>query len=200
MNIFNKIADHYDSPKQIQLADIITKEVQKELIGINTSEKIALDYGCGTGLISLPLAEKFKELQLVDPAEAMLKIVNRKIEATGLKNTHVIADYFADGSNTVVKADVIIVSLVLLHVPNTEKVLQDLYNRLNPQGTILIVDFDKNEKINHEKVHNGFSQTELKKKMTDIGFHLPISRTFYHGENLFMNQAASMFILRAGKM
>lgn len=199
MNVFNQIADHYDSPKQLKLANSIVEEIKKELIEMDVSEKTALDYGCGTGLIGLPLATYFRSMVLVDPAEEMTRIVSQKIKGMALENTQVIADYFTAKKRLTVKADVIIVSLVLLHVPDTQKLLQDLYDQLKPKGTIFIVDFDKNEKIYQEKVHNGFLQTDLKRQMETIGFHSPVSRTFYHGEKIFMNQDASLFILYADK-
>ncbi|HZG71257.1 MAG TPA: hypothetical protein VEY51_06915, partial [Chondromyces sp.] len=55
-------------------------------------------------------------------------------------------------------------------------------------------DFDKNDKINHPKVHNGFSHEELKKRLSEVGFKSIEIKTFYHGNRIFMNQDASMFI------
>ncbi|SEM51639.1 ubiE/COQ5 methyltransferase family protein [Mesobacillus persicus] len=49
-------------------------------------------------------------------------------------------------------------SFVLLHIPDTDKILQELFDILNNGGKLIIVDFDKNDKIHHPKVHNGFSQ------------------------------------------
>ena len=85
-------------------------------------------------------------------------------------------------------------SLVLLHIPDTEKILHQLFNILNQDGTLIIVDFDKNEKIYHPKVHNGFSHDDLKQKLTEAGFHSTQIRTFYHGTRIFMKEDASMFI------
>ncbi len=54
------------------------------------------------------------------------------------------------------KADIVLMSLVLLHIPDTKKILQELFNILNDGGKLMIVDFDKNDHISHPKVHNGF--------------------------------------------
>ena len=85
-------------------------------------------------------------------------------------------------------------SLVLLHIPDTNKILQELFGILNDGGKLIIIDFDKNDKIQHPKVHNGFSHEELKKRLSDIGFKSTEMKTFFHGRRIFMNQDASMFI------
>ncbi|MGX7265314.1 class I SAM-dependent methyltransferase [Enterococcus crotali] len=197
MNVFDQIAQRYDSPKQLELANIITKEIKTELG--DTTGKTALDYGCGTGLIGLQISDEFKEMLFVDPSKEMIHVVDQKIAQMNRTNVKTVVGSFANEETLNIKADLIIVSLVLLHVPDTLDSLKSLYRALNSKGHILVVDFDKNENINHEKVHNGFSQLELKKQLEKIGFKSVSSRTFYHGQNIFMNQDASMFILNAEK-
>jgi len=87
-----------------------------------------------------------------------------------------------------------VMSLVLLHIPDTKKILQELFNILNSGGKLIIIDFDKNDEINHPKVHNGFSHEELKRGLTEVGFKSNEIKTFYHGNRIFMKQDASMFI------
>ncbi|MGX7151068.1 class I SAM-dependent methyltransferase [Enterococcus ureasiticus] len=197
MNIFDRIAQHYDSPKQLELASIITKGIQTELG--DTTGKTGLDYGCGTGLIGLQISDEFEEMLFVDPSKEMIHVVDQKIAQMNRINVKTVVGSFSNEDTLNIKADLIIVSLVLLHVPDTLDILKSLYQALNPKGHILVVDFDKNENINHEKVHNGFSQLELKTQLEKIGFKSISSRTFYHGQNIFMNQDASMFILNAEK-
>lgn len=197
MNVFDQIAQRYDSPKQLELANIITKEIKTELG--DTTGKTALDYGCGTGLIGLQISDEFEEMLFVNPSKEMIHVVDQKIAQMNRTNVKTVVGSFANEETLNIKADLIIVSLVLLHVPDTLDSLKSLYRALNSKGHILVVDFDKNENINHEKVHNGFSQLELKKQLEKIGFKSVSSRTFYHGQNIFMNQDASMFILNAEK-
>jgi ubiquinone/menaquinone biosynthesis C-methylase UbiE len=197
MNVFDRIAQHYDSEKQQALAQQILTEIKKELG--DCSQKVILDYGCGTGLIGLELATVCKEMILMDPSAEMMKIVNDKIQYAGLTNTQPITGSFSVEKNPEIQADRIIVSLVLLHVPDTQEMLNHLYAALKGQGEIFVVDFDKNEHVQHEKVHNGFVQKELAEKCELAGFKQVTSHTFYQGEALFMNQAASLFILKAQK-
>ncbi len=83
-NIFDSIANHYDSPDRQALAKIIREELTTYLPR-DSHQKVLLDYGGGTGLVSLPLAERFKELIIADASETMLKMAEEKIQAADLK-------------------------------------------------------------------------------------------------------------------
>lgn len=84
MNLFDNIAKKYDIDSRIELANTITKELRKELK--NTSDKQALDYGCGTGLVGLQLTDKFRSILFVDSSEEMINVVNQKIEKIKVNN------------------------------------------------------------------------------------------------------------------
>ena len=95
--------------------------------------------------------------------------------------------------------DYIFMSQVLLHIGDVELFLSRIHDLLNPGGHLIIVDFDKNEKVVSDKVHNGFDQGQLAELMTNIGYRDIESRTFYSGSKIFMNQDASLFVLDALK-
>lgn len=61
------------------------------------------------------------------------------------------------------------------------------------------MDFDKNEKIVSDMVHNGFDQVKLTDIMTKIGYRDIQSQTFYSGSKIFMGHDASLFILDSQK-
>ncbi|MNC72357.1 hypothetical protein D3C75_1233980 [compost metagenome] len=88
---------------------------------------------------------------------------------------------------------------VLLHIRDVEPILSRLYEVLPAGGHLLIVDFDKNDKVVSDMVHNGFDQDELMELMRKIGFTDVQSKIFYTGNNIFMKQDASMFLLDARK-
>ena len=130
---------------------------------------------------------------LVDSSKQMLEVAKAKISHKGITNSKVLYSDFTQETPEL-KADIVLMSLVLLHIPDTKKILQELFNILNNGGKLIIIDFDKNDKINHPKVHNGFSHEELKKRLSEVGFKSIEIKTFYHGNSIFMNQDASMFI------
>jgi ubiquinone/menaquinone biosynthesis C-methylase UbiE len=190
-NVFEQMASRYDTVERIELAKVIVEEVKTGLQ--NSQSKSLLDYGSGTGLVSLELTNMVDSLLLVDSSKQMLEVAEAKINHKGISNAKVL---FSDFTQEIpeLKADIVLMSLVLLHIPHTDKILQELFNILNDGGKLIIIDFDKNEKISHPKVHNGFSHEELKKQLSSVGFKSIEMKTFYHGHRIFMNQDASMFI------
>ncbi|GEL77638.1 class I SAM-dependent methyltransferase [Tenuibacillus multivorans] len=190
-NVFEQMAKRYDTEDRIELAKVIVNEVRPELR--NSKSKSLIDYGSGTGLISLELSDLVDSVLLVDSSKQMLDVAEAKISHKGITNSKVLYSDFTQETPEL-NADIVLLSLVLLHIPDTKKILQELFNILNDGGKIIIVDFDKNDKVNHPKVHNGFSHEELKKRLSEVGFKSIEIKTFYHGNRIFMNQDASMFI------
>lgn len=190
-NHFEQMAKRYDTEDRIELAKVITKEVKPELQ--NSTSKSLLDYGGGTGLVSLELSGLVDSVLLVDSSKQMLDIAEAKIANKKIKNSRVLKADFTEKSPEF-KVDIILMSLVLLHIPDTEKILNELFKTLNDGGKLIIIDFDKNNNVSHPKIHNGFSHEALKNRLSEVGFTSTEIRTFYYGERIFANQDASMFI------
>ncbi|MEK4747334.1 class I SAM-dependent methyltransferase [Niallia sp. FSL W8-0177] len=190
-NVFEQLAKRYDTEDRRELANVIVKEVRRELE--NSTSLSLLDYGSGTGLVSLELSDLVASILLVDSSEQMLEVAQAKIANRGIMNADILySDFTQDTPKH--KADVILMSLVLLHIPNTKKILQALFQILNQDGKLIIIDFEKNDKINHPKVHNGFTEEELNEILSEVGFRSSKRKTFYQGNRIFMNQDASLFI------
>ncbi|WP_027963743.1 class I SAM-dependent methyltransferase [Halalkalibacillus halophilus] len=195
-NVFEEMAQRYDTEERKALAEVILKEVRSELQ--DSESESLMDYGSGTGLVGLELIDLVNSVLLVDSSQGMLEVADAKISQRGLSNANVLcADLTQETPN--IKADIVLVSLVLLHIPDTVKILKELHGILNDGGKLLIVDFDKNEQINHPKVHNGFVHAELKNSLLEVGFQPNDIRTFHHGKQIFMNQDASLFLSTSKK-
>lgn len=195
-NAFEQLAKKYDNEKQLELAKNIVGEI-KVVLGESKSKSL-IDYGCGTGLIGLDLSDQVDSVLLVDSSKQMLEIVKSKIAKNGITNAKVLLSDFTE-STSELKVDIVVMSLVLLHIPDTRKILQELFNLLNDAGQLIIIDFDKNENVDHPKIHNGFVHDELINLLAEIGFKSTEIKTFYHGKKLFAKQDASMFIAHSIK-
>jgi ubiquinone/menaquinone biosynthesis C-methylase UbiE len=195
-NVFEEMAKRYDTEERKELAQIVVEEVKKELQ--DSQSKSLIDYGSGTGLVGLELADMVESVLLIDSSEQMLEVAKAKITQRGIPNADVLHSDFTQGTPDV-KADMILMSLVLLHIPDTRKILQEMSATLNDGGKLIIVDFDKNEEISHPKVHNGFVHEELKGMLSEVGFTSTEVKTFHHGKRVFMKQDASMFIASSMK-
>ncbi|WP_206855291.1 class I SAM-dependent methyltransferase [Candidatus Enterococcus mangumiae] len=195
--IFHQMANHYDTPERIQLAATIRSAIEKEFSEQTHDQKL-IDYGGGTGLVTLPLASRFKELIIIDSAAGMLAMADKKIKETNQANVQTV-EVEATMELPEEKADILLLSLVLLHIPETNVILKQLFHMLQPSGKLYIVDFDKNENIQHPKVHNGFDHEELSEQLKLAGFNSISIQTFHHGKKLFMKQDASLFLAIANK-
>ncbi|WP_396221368.1 methyltransferase domain-containing protein [Enterococcus sp.] len=92
------------------------------------------------------------------------------------------------------KADAVLLSLVLLHIPDTAAMLEKLYALLQPGGTLYLVDFLKNPAVSHPLVHNGFDPAALTQLAETTGFAVTSFTVFHEADHLFMNQPAAMFL------
>lgn len=180
-----------ETEKRKDLARVIVEEVRPVLSG--SESKTLLDYGSGTGLVSLELTDLVASLVLVDASKEVLEAALDKITTQELTNAKVLYSDFTKEMPEV-KTDIVLLSLVLLHIPDTKLILRELYRILNDGGKLIIVDFDKNDQVNHPKIHSGFVHEELKNILSETGFKSTKIKTFHHGDKMFAKQDASMFI------
>lgn len=195
-NVFEQMAKRYDTAERKELAKIVANEVKPEVQ--DSRSKSLIDYGSGTGLVGLALADLVESILLVDSSQQMLEVAQAKISRGEITNAKVLYTDFTQESPKL-QADIVLVSLVLLHVPDTKKILQELYNVLTDGGKLVIIDFDKNERVTHPKVHNGFVHEELKQLLSEVGFKDIEIRNFYSGKNIFVNEDATMLISTSRK-
>jgi ubiquinone/menaquinone biosynthesis C-methylase UbiE len=189
---FDMIANIYDTPERIQIAKISSDAIRKRLV--DTKNKDAIDFGCGTGLVGISLQDEFKSMLFLDTSQNMLDQIKLKIQ-----DADTLCFDFEKDSLSLLHADYIFMAQVLLHIKDFESVLFKLYDVLRPGGHLLIVDFNKNNEIASDMVHNGFDQEELSKLMSKMGYKNIVSRTFNYGSSIFMGYDASQFILDSQK-
>lgn len=194
---FEMIASTYDNSERTHIAKVSSDAIREYLIEAN--HKKAIDFGCGTGLVGMNLVSDFDSILFVDTSPNMINQIQQKISESNIQNADTLCFDMEQEDLPDVRADYIFMAQVLLHIADVELVLSRLLNVLNEGGHLLIVDFDKNEKVVSDIVHNGFNQEELTDLMTKIGYTNIQSKTFYSGHKIFMGQDASMFILDSQK-
>jgi ubiquinone/menaquinone biosynthesis C-methylase UbiE len=133
----------------------------------------ALDYGCGTGLLSFPLRDALGSILLADSSTGMLEVVAEKIAAQGVTNmTPVKLDLLADPTPAQ-RFDLVVTSMTLHHVPDTDHILSVFHDLLQPGGHLCIADLDKEDGSFHGieiDVHHGFDRAELEARARKAGF------------------------------
>ena len=188
---FNHKAESFDSPKNKFLSDLIRQKVKNQVVDF--SDKHILDFGGGTGLVSLPLAKQSGSVTLVDISEKMLEQAHLKVEKQGIENVQLLErDLLLNPLNQLF--DIIVVSRVLHHVPNVEETLAMFRNHLVEDGRLFIADFVKTDINQH-----GFKLDDLEEKLFQTGFLSVKSRVIYSAEELFLGNHAELFLSSAQK-
>ena len=188
---FNHKAETFDSPKNIFLANLVCQAVEKQIDVL--SDKEILDFGGGTGLLSLPLAEQTKSVTLVDISEKMLEQARLKAEQQEIKNIHFLEQ---DLLKNPLKQefDLIVVCRVLHHMPDLDATLSLFHQHLIENGQLLLADFTKTEAN-----HHGFDLAELEKQLIEHGFSSVHSQILYSAEDLFQGNYSELFLTVAQK-
>lgn len=196
-DIFEMMASKYDTDERIQIARVSAEAIREYLIV--TNDKSAIDFGCGTGLVGMQLLNDFNSMLFIDTSQNMINQLKQKFSNFNIVNADSLCFDFEKESRSDLHADYIFMAQVLLHINDVESVLSRLYDVLNEGGHLLIVDFNKNEEVVSDLVHNGFEQERLIELMTRIGYREVQSKTFYRGSKIFMGKDASMFIIDSRK-
>lgn len=133
----------------------------------------ALDYGCGTGLLSFPLKDELGSILMADSSSGMLDVVAEKITAQGVTNmTPQKLDLLTDPAPAQT-FDLIVTAMTLHHVPDTEHILRIFHDLLKPGGYLCIADLDQEDGSFHGPevdVHHGFDQADLRQRAAQAGF------------------------------
>ncbi|MDF2605814.1 MAG: methyltransferase type 12 [Bacillales bacterium] len=195
---FDMIANSYDTPERVKIAQESAAAIREYLVGARS--KNAIDFGCGTGLVGMNLLNDFNSILFMDSSQNMINKMNQKISDSNIKNANTLCfDLEKEDMLIDINTDYIFMAQVLLHIRDYKTLLSKLYKMLKPGGHLIIIDFNQNEEIDSDIVHNGFDLVKLKETMLDIGYTDIQSRTFYSGKNIFMGRDASLFILDSQK-
>jgi tRNA (cmo5U34)-methyltransferase len=148
---FNTRAKTWDeNPMRQQLTQSIFDFIQKT-ISLHQS-MTALDYGCGTGLLSFLLSEKVKSVHAVDTSSGMLEQVKSKIAQTKINN--ISTDVF-DAENEKlpdVRYDLIVSAMTLHHLNDAPATITKLISLVSPGGWIALADLCKEDGSFHTDV------------------------------------------------
>lgn len=201
---FDNDSSTWDTNIRINRAEAVAREISN-CIDINKNYS-AMEFGCGTGLVSFNLYEKFKSIALVDSSKGMIEILNSKIEKSKASN---MTSYYLDITNKDsldMKFDVIYTSMVLHHIDDINSIIRKLYELLNKDGYLCIVDLDEEDGSfhkNHQDFHghNGFDQNYLKGILSNCGLKDVESNTFFYDEKIIEGEKIkySLFLMKGRK-
>jgi len=133
----------------------------------------ALDFGSGTGMLSFPLQGRLGHITLKDTSAGMLAVAEEKIAAWGIGNMSTRLIDLTAAPLPDERYDLIVSSMTLHHIPDTDAILKTFHDLLNPGGWLCIADLDKEDGSFHGiqvDVHHGFERGALTTQSGRAGF------------------------------
>lgn len=201
---FNESAKGWDTDQRINRAKIIANEIISSID--NDDDYSAMEFGCGTGLISFNLYNNFKEITLIDSSEGMIDRLNSKINDCKINNMVSKHLDLCNENSLNEKFDVIYNSMVLHHIYDINAIIKKFYQLLNNNGYLCIVDLNEEDGSFHKDDpdfdgHDGFNQAELKRILVNAGFDDVQSHTFFYDAKDIEDEkiSYSLFLIKARK-
>jgi tRNA (cmo5U34)-methyltransferase len=163
MNDFdNKAADWDLNPMHLDRSLAIAKEIIK-LVPLDRNMR-ALEYGAGTGITSFMLKDNLKEIILMDNSAEMIRMINKKIKSSKVKNLKALnfnleTDEYKDD-----KFDLIFTQMVLHHINDTDNIIKKFFRLLKPESYLVIADLYEEDGSFHGDGfdgHKGFNTDSL---------------------------------------
>lgn len=165
---FVRVAQRFEhSPISQQLAALTDKVFPLLTL---TADQHWLDFGAGTGAISVPLAAQVKRVTALDTSAAMLE----QLTAKNIANINALEhDIFCGLSQTY---DGVISSMALHHVADIPRLLKCMQQCLKENGQLALIDLYSEDGSFHGDnqgkgvLHFGFDPQELLEEAAKAGF------------------------------
>ncbi len=137
--LWSRRAASWDHGALPGLHDVVSRVIE---VAMPAKDDVVVDLGCGTGALTLPIAEKAQTVIAVDISDEMLQELRNKAKASGMTNISVVSDAIEKLTLKPESIDVIVTNYALHHLRDPDKalVVQRAYDWLKPGGRIVIGD------------------------------------------------------------
>ncbi len=170
---FDREAAQWDpDPGRIKLANDVADAIIRE--AAPSRDMDVLDFGCGTGLVTLRLQPLVRTIIGADSSQGMLSVLKEKINAQRITNTRARQMDFEKGERIEERFHLIVSSMTLHHVKDTAGLFRQWYGILMPGGLLAVADLDTEDGSFHGDntgvFYFGFDREYLKRLLREAGF------------------------------
>lgn len=196
-NRFDQKAAQWD--EKTARVKMAAKFVQMIIRHVSLSPSMrAMEFGCGTGLVSLELCDKLGRIDMVDDSEGMIDVVRQKAASLKKKNMiFCLGDIFQMDFEPNSFA-LIYTMMALHHVPDTDAILNRFHELLKPGGFVCIGDLCEEDGSFHDdpcEVHYGFNTEALQNMLEKAGFCVVVNEVMHTVEKTSADGVAKKFPL-----
>ncbi len=190
------------NPARVALARAVVAAV-RSAVPLRPDLRV-LDFGAGTGLISLGLYDDVGEITAVDASAGMLRVLGEKASAIGASRLHTLQCDVSEQTLPPASFDLIVSSMTLHHLPDVPAVLRRLRPALRTGGWIALADLDSEDGTFHADptgvYHNGFAREAVCRWLETTGFEGAAARDahrFVRPDAAGVSRAYSVFLTTA---
>ncbi len=172
MNHFDTVAKEWDlnpihteRTKAIAAAIIDTKLLKPGIAGI--------EFGAGTGLLSIALKDYFSEIILMDNSAGMVLTSTEKLERNEIFHLSPLFFDLEKEAYLGKPVDVIFSQMAMHHVNDIGGMLHQFYRMLKPEGLLFIADLYEEDGSFHDQDfhgHKGFNPIALSTQLEERKF------------------------------
>ena len=169
----SKAATWDEDASRVALATSVADAIARQ-IRLSPSDEV-LDFGCGTGLLSLAVRPHVGRVTGADTSAGMLQVFEQKIRAQGVA---LVTPYLIGATRPLAAAgrfDLITSSMALHHVRDVPALFAEFRTLLRDGGHVALADLDTEDGTFHtpdvKDVHHlGFDRASLRTLLAEAGF------------------------------
>lgn len=170
---FNAVADTWEEdPGRTDIARAVAGAILDD-VPLSGTER-AMEFGCGTGLVTALVAPSVGRVLALDSSAGMLEVLRRKLRELGITNVEPME---ADLAQRMPAGpfDLVFSSMTLHHIDDVAGLIARVHDVLAPGGRIAFADLDKEDGSFHGAdvpgvMHHGFEAAQLTRWLDDAGF------------------------------
>jgi len=170
-----------DNPRRVRLAKAVAQTIAQRvpLSGAMT----VLDFGCGTGLLTLRLQPLVGSITGADTSPGMLGMLARKVEEQALDTVESFLLKPEEAFALKGTYDLIVSSMTLHHVADVAALFRRFRAHLGAGGRVALADLDREDGSFHgsseDVFHLGFERAAILALLSEAGFAEAETTTAY---------------------
>ncbi|MHB8033994.1 SAM-dependent methyltransferase [Clostridium botulinum] len=171
LQYFDSIAPNWN----VIRSEYFEERLKYKILSItNIKDKIVGDLGCGTGFVSLAVANEASIVFSIDNSINMLKELSASASKKDYKNIYPIKSSLDNLAIFDESLNVVFINMALHHIKNAKKAIAEMYRVLKKDGVVVISDVrEHNGEWAKEEMFDewlGFSKEQMTNWLEDAGF------------------------------